>query len=531
MTEAPVPPPAADPVSGTATRPATDRRWLVLALMCSGLLLAAMDNTILNVALPAIAESLRPGATGLLWIVDSYSLVVAGLLVTAGTGADRFGRKRFFLLGLALFGVASLVAAFAGSVAVLIAARVLRAVGGAMIMPATLSIIRTVFTDPRERGVAIGLWSATAAVGSVIGPIVAGAMLRVFWWGSVFLVGLPVVVVALLLSARYVPESRDPSPGRFDPISVVLSMGAVLGVVFGIKELAGHGIGAPTAVPALALGLVLAWVFVRRQGKLAHPLLDLSLFRAPRFTAATLAVLLSFFGFFGLLFFLAQYFQILRGFTTLQTGLWLLPMAVASLVAAPLTEKMVRNWGTRLTLSGCFGVIAVSLAVLSLIGADVPGWVVDGAIVVGFIGVGFGASVAVTSGSQAIMTSAPPARAGGAAAIQETSFELGAGLGVALLGSIMAAVFGNELAATTVVAPAVAETAAQSLPLAALTAAEMGAAGEPLMAAARAAFLSGISVAALVGAGVMLVTSVLTALWLPNRAAERAEAAASPGGW
>lgn len=496
------------------------RRWLVLALMCSGLLLVAMDNTILNVALPAIAETLRPSNTGLLWIIDLYSLVVAGLLVTAGTASDRLGRKRFFLFGMALFGIASLVAAFADTTAMLLASRVLRGIGGAMIMPATLSIIRTVFTDARERGVAIGIWSATAAAGSAVGPILAGAALQHFGWGSVFLISLPIVVVAATLTVIYVPESRDPSPGRFDPLSVVMSMAAVVGVVYGVKELAGHGIAAPIAGAILLAGLALAVAFVRRQNRLASPLLDLSLFRAKRFTAATLSVLLSFFGFFGLVFFLTQYFQVVQGLTPLQTGLWMLPLALASVVAAPLTGTMVRMWGTRGTLAGAFALLAVSLSMFTQLGGDADRLF----IVLGFIGVGFGASVAVTAGSQAIMTSAPPERAGGAAAIQETSFELGAGLGVAILGSIMAAIYSSAMS----VFPG---AAAESLPGAAATASGLDAPlATALMDAARTAFVDGLSTAALVGAGVMLVTSMLAAVWLPKRAAEREELAAGVGG-
>ncbi|MFI6096370.1 MFS transporter [Lentzea sp. NPDC051213] len=523
MENAPPVAPAAPAATDHGTR--GGNRWLVLALMCSGLLLAAMDNTILNVALPAIAEALQPGKTALLWIVDTYSLVVAGLLVTAGTAADRFGRRRFFLLGLLLFGVASVVAALSGSVEVLIASRVLRAVGGAMIMPATLSIIRTVFTDARERGVAIGIWSATAAAGSVVGPVVAGAALQSFPWGSVFLVGLPVVVAAMVLTIIYVPESRDPNPGPFDPLSVLLSMGGMVGIVYGIKEIAAHGFGAVPAVVALLVGLMLAIVFVRRQGKLEHPLLDLSLFRERRFSAATLTVLLSFFGFFGMIFFLTQYFQLLRGASALETGLWLLPMALASIVAAPLTEKMIRSWGSRVTLTFSFGLQALTLAVFALLGNGFD----DVVIVVGFAGVGFGASIAVTAGSQAIMTSVSPWRAGSAAAIQETSFELGGGLGIALLGSVMTAVYGASFAAVQGVPDATVSAAAESLPAATAESLRLGESGAALMDAARSAFFEGLTVVSLASAGVMLITAVTAFLWLPNRADERAQFAAAGG--
>lgn len=502
----------AGPTPATVSKPV--RRWVVLAVMCSGLLLVAMDNTILNVALPAIADDLHPSKTGLLWITDLYSLVVAGLLVTAGTIGDRFGRRRLFLLGLVLFGLASIVAAAAGSVPVLLASRVLRAVGGAMIMPATLSIIRHVFLDARERGTAIGVWAATGAAGAAIGPILAGATLTWFPWGSVFLISLPIIVAALVLALLYVPESQDSSPGRFDGISALLSMVALIGLVFAIKQIASHGLFDPWGLTALVLGAALAVVFARRQMQLSDPLLDLSLFSSRTFTAATLSVLMSFFGFFSVLYFLTQYLQIIRGQTPLQTGLWMLPMAAASFVVSPSAGAIIGRAGTRWTLTGSFTVIAGSLALFSMLGKGADTLI----LMLGLTGVGLGANLVATAGSQAIMSSASPERAGAAAGIQETAFETGGGLGIAVLGSVMTAVYGAALTLPTGLPNATIIAAQESLPAATTAAATLTAPqGAHLEAAAASAFIHGLSAAALTGAGLMLITACACAIYLPAR--------------
>jgi MFS transporter, DHA2 family, multidrug resistance protein len=501
------------------------RRWLVLALVCSGLLLVAMDATVLNVALPSIAHALAPTSVQLLWIIDLYSLVVAGLLVFAGSLSDRLGRRRMFVIGLIVFGLASFPAAYADSPELLIASRALRGVGGALIMPATLSIIRNVFTSTRERWLAIAIWSSTASAGTALGPILAGILLERYWWGSVFLLTVPPVIIALVGAVLWVPESRDPNPGSIDVLSALLSVVGMLGIVYGIKELAKYGFGDGLAPAVGALGLLAMTAFVVRQRRLAYPMIDLSLFRTWRFSTSALAVLLSFFGFFAMLFFITQYFQLVRGLSPLETGVRLLPLAVSSAVAAPLTGTFVRWLGTRVTLGGGFLVIAAAMALFAAVegGGELL-------VATGLVLMGFGASVTVTAGSQAIMGSAPADRAGGAAAVQETSFELGAGLGVALMGSLMGAVYGRSLADVDGVPRSSLETARESLPIAADEAERLGAAGERLLAEAQSAFFDGLTVTMLAGVAVMLTTALLAFLYLPNRATEAAEGPSS-GDW
>ncbi|MER6714546.1 MFS transporter [Streptomyces sp. NPDC000877] len=491
----------------------------MLAIVCSGLLLVAMDATVLNVALPSIAHQLSPSATQLLWIIDLYSLVVAGLLVLAGSLSDRFGRRRIFLIGLVVFGLSSVVSAMADTTGLLIAARALRGVGGALIMPATLSIIRTVFTDARERGLAIAIWASTASAGTAIGPILAGVLLENYWWGSVFLLTIPPVLLAAVGALVWVPESRDPNPGSIDGLSALLSIVGMLGIVYGIKEIAKHGFSDALAVTLGGAGLVAMGVFLARQRRLAYPMIDLDLFRSRRFTTSALAVLLSFFGFFGLLFFVTQYFQIVRGLSPLATGVRMLPLAIASAVAAPLTNVFVQRFGTRVTLAVGFTVTAASMALFTGIDAQTG----EAVSVLGLAGVGFGAAIAVTAGSQAIMGSAPMDRAGGAAAVQETSFELGAGLGVALLGSLMTATYGRYLNDVPGVAAQTLERARESLPTAADEAAGLGDAGRQLLGTAETAFFDALSVTMLAGAAAMLLTAVLAWLFLPNRAKEQKE--------
>ncbi|GAA0589948.1 MFS transporter [Kutzneria viridogrisea] len=498
----------------------TGRHKAVLAVLCSGLLLVTMDNTTLNVALPEIAEELKPSSTEMLWIVDLYSLTVAGLLVTGGTLGDRFGRRLFFLIGMALFGVASITAAFAGTLPVLLATRILRGIGGAMIMPATLSIIRNVFTDARERGVAIGIWAATAAAGTALGPVLTGLALKWFPWGSVFLLSLPIVLAAMALTIIVVPESRAPSPRSFDVTSAALSMAGLGSVVYGIKQVANHGADDLLSLAVLTVGLLLIWIFVRRQTRMPEPLLDLSLFTSRRFTAATLSVLLSFFGFFGLMFFITQYFQIVRHLSPLETGLWMLPLAVASFVASPMTGTIIRTLGTRWTLTGAFILIALSLGLFAMLGGGADLVI----ITLGFLALGFGSSVVATTGSQAIMSSAPPERSGGAAAIQETAFETGGGLGVAVLGSVMTAVYRATLSVSHDIPSTALDSAAQSLPAAVTAAADLpDPAGADLLTAAHTAFFHGLSIACITGAALMLIVAAIAAAWLPHRRAEQAE--------
>ncbi|MFC9662621.1 MFS transporter [Nocardia sp. NPDC127606] len=466
---------------------ATPREWAGLGVLALALLLLAVDATVLDLAVPAISADLAPSTPQLLWIIDVYSFVLAGLLVVMGNLGDRIGRRRLLLIGAVGFGIASALAAWAVSPEMLIAARVLQGVAGATLMPATLGLIRSMFQDPRQRTVAIGVWSAMAGGGAAAGPLVGGWLLEHFWWGSVFLVNLPVMLVLLALAPLLIPESRDPNPGRFDALSALLSMLALVPVVYAVKETAAHG----PAVGALLVGLVgvvSAVLFVRRQRRLTDPMLDLRLFELPRFRVAVFTNLLAVFALAGVLFFGSQYLQLVLGRTPLEAGLLMLPGLAASVLGSLAAAWLVRRWRAALVLAGALVVTAIGaaafLAVDAVSGAE--------AFVLGFVGIGLGAGVAMTVAADLVVGSAPEERAGAAAAISETAYETGLALGVALLGSTVMAIFRRGLDVSLLPDDAVA-AASGSLSGAVEVAGELPAAvAEEFLSSANQAFVSGI---------------------------------------
>ncbi|MEU4415704.1 MFS transporter [Nocardia salmonicida] len=466
---------------------ATPREWAGLGVLALALLLLAVDATVLDLAVPAISADLAPSTPQLLWIIDVYSFVLAGLLVVMGNLGDRIGRRRLLLIGAVGFGIASALAAWAVSPEMLIAARVLQGVAGATLMPATLGLIRSMFQDARQRTMAIGVWSAMAGGGAAAGPLVGGWLLEHFWWGSVFLVNLPVMLVLLALAPLLIPESRDPNPGRFDALSALLSMLALVPVVYAVKETAAHG---PT-VSALLVGLVgviSAVLFVRRQRRLTDPMLDLRLFALPRFRVAVFTNLLAVFALAGVLFFGSQYLQLVLGRTPLQAGLLMLPGLAASVFGSLAAALLVRRWRATVVLAGALVVTALGTA--AFLAVDV----VSGAeaFVLGFVGIGLGAGVAMTVAADLVVGSAPAERAGAAAAISETAYETGLALGVALLGSTVMAIFRRGLDLSLLPDDAVA-TASGSLSGAVEVAAELPAAvAQEFLSSANQAFVSGI---------------------------------------
>ena len=466
---------------------ATPREWAGLGVLALALLLLAVDATVLDLAVPAISADLAPSTPQLLWIIDVYSFVLAGLLVVMGNLGDRIGRRRLLLIGAVGFGIASALAAWAVSPEMLIAARVLQGVAGATLMPATLGLIRSMFQDARQRTMAIGVWSAMAGGGAAAGPLVGGWLLEHFWWCSVFLVNLPVMLVLLALAPLLIPESRDPNPGRFDALSALLSMLALVPVVYAVKETAAHG---PT-VSALLVGLVgviSAVLFVRRQRRLTDPMLDLRLFELPRFRVAVFTNLLAVFALAGVLFFGSQYLQLVLGRTPLQAGLLMLPGLAASVLGSLAAALLVRRWRATVVLAGALVVTALGTA--AFLAVDV----VSGAeaFVLGFVGIGLGAGVAMTVASDLVVGSAPAERAGAAAAISETAYETGLALGVALLGSTVMAIFRRGLDLSLLPDDAVA-TASGSLSGAVEVAAELPAAvAQEFLSSANQAFVSGI---------------------------------------
>lgn len=490
----------------TAPPRATAREWAGLSVLALALLLLAVDATVLDLAVPAISADLAPTTPQLLWIIDVYSFVLAGLLVVMGNLGDRIGRRRLLLIGAIGFGIASAFAAWAVSPAMLIAARVLQGVAGATLMPATLGLIRAMFLDPRQRTVAIAVWSAMAGGGAAAGPLLGGWMLEHFWWGSVFLVNLPVMLVLVALGPLLIPESRDPNPGRFDLPSAALSMLALVPVVYAIKETAAHGPSAGLGVVA-ALGVLAGVLFVRRQRVLANPMLDLRLFALPRFRTAVLTNLLAVFALAGVLFFGSQYLQLVLDRSPMQAGVLLLPGLVASVIASLAAAWLVNHLRPGAVLGGALATAAAGALLFLWLTPDVATstW----PFVLGFLAIGAGVGVALTVSSDMVVSSAPVERAGAAAAVSETAYETGIALGVALLGSVVMAIF------------------RAGLDVSQLPGADAGAAGESLGAATEfarnlpesvadgfllsvhEAFVSGIHLAALGTASVLLTAAAI----------------------
>ncbi|MGC5011744.1 MFS transporter [Streptosporangium sp. DT93] len=489
-------------------------RWSILALLCFSLLLIAVDATVLHIAVPTLTAALEPSSVELLWIIDVYSLVVAPLLLTFGTLGDRYGRKRLVLVGYLVFGVASAAAAFAPTPSALISARALLGVGGAMIMPATLSIIRQVFTDRHERAVALGIWSAVAAAGAAVGPLVGGVLVEHFWWGAVFLINVPILVVLLPTAARLLPGGRTRSNRPWDALSALLSVLGILGLAFGLKEAgAGHPEG---AVVFLAGAWMLVW-FVRRQRQLPFPLLDLDLFRRRAFCAGVGGVLLTVFALVGLELMLAQYLQLVLGDSPLQAAVRMLPLMIASVAGGLAGARLLRWFGLRATMSGGLALTALSLT-------PTLAWGTEGhpiALTFCFVGIGFGIQVTLLAASDTIMSSTPEALAGSAAATEETAYELGAGLGVAVLGTITTIVYAPSLAQVPGIGPGAMDQARQSLASAAHVAREIGGAGgDALLAAARLAFVSGLHTTIVVSVLMLGATALAVALLVPGRSRE-----------
>ena len=503
----------------TASPKGPANRWIVLVVLATSLLLIAMDATILNVALPTLAADLEPTGTELLWMIDAYGLALAALLVAMAGFGDRIGRRRLLIAGLGLFALAAAAAALAQGPEQFIAARVLLGVGGAMIMPSTLSVLRNVFLDDRERAIAIGVWSAVAAGGFALGPIAGGALLEVASWQWLFWIQVPVVAAGLAAVVRWVPESRNPDPGPFDPIGVGLSIVGMFGFVWGVKEAAKHGFTDPGALTAIAVGIAALLAFVRRQAGLASPLIDVRLFRDRRFATSAAAVLSVFFGLAGLLLILTQYLQIVQGHGPLEAGVRLLPMAIAAALLSPLADAAVRRAGPHIVVGGGFALVAAGLAALYPLTADSP-YVF---VAVSLAAMGAGAGLASTAASAAIMASTPPERAGGAAAVQETAYELGGALGVAILGSLTTARYQDGLGALAGLPEPAAGAARESLPGAAEVAAGIGGeGGAALLAAANEAFMDGVGVTVLVSAGAMAVVALASLLFMPRRGAPAA---------
>lgn len=504
---------------------ATRREWIGLAVIALPCLLYAMDLTVLNLAVPHLSADLQPTAPQLLWIIDIYGFLVAGSLITMGTLGDRIGRRRLLLIGAATFGAASVLAAFSSSPGMLIGARALLGLAGATLAPSTLSLIRSMFLDPTQRRIAIGVWVTSYSVGGGIGPVLGGVLLEYFWWGSVFLMGVPVMLLLLAVGPRLLPEYRDANAGRLDLLSAGLSLVAVLLSIYGLKQIAVNGLEwAPLLT--IAAGIALGMVFVRRQRALADPLIDLRLFRSPAFTVSLATYTLGTFVSFGIYVLIAQYLQLVLGLSPLKAGLATVPSMAAFVAGSAVVPAIARRVRPAYTMAGGLAVAAIGFGLLTLV--DRTGLV---GLVIGSVVYCIGITPVVILATDLIVGCAPVERAGAASAISETGSELGGALGIAVLGSLGTAVYRSVIA----------QLAPQGIPREAFEAARntMGGAletarrlsgqqGGELLGAAREAFTQAFELTALVCAALALAGAIATAILLRNAAASPvvAEAAA-----
>ena len=489
---------------------ATPRQWAGLAVLMLPVLLVSIDNTVLSFALPHIARDLLPSAAAQLWIVDAYPLALAALLVAMGNLGDRYGRRRLLTIGASGFGVVSIFAAFAPDATWLIAARVLLGVFGAMIMPATLSLLRSLFVDRRERRLAIAIWATGFSAGSAIGPIVGGVLLEHFWWGSTFLIAVPVLLPLLILAPILVKDSKDPAPGPFDLPSILLSMATLAPVVYAIKEVATEGFGV-LPVALTIVGITAGTLFVRRLLRQSNPMLDMQLFRAPAFSGAVVVNLVSVFSLVGLLFFLTQHLQLVLGLDPLEAALQLLPGTIVIIAAGLLVVPLVRYVRPGFIMAFGLTLSLLAYASIAIIGSDSTVL----SLVLAFCVLGAGIGAAETLSNDLIISSVPPAKAGAASAVSETAYEVGAVLGTAVLGSILAASYRTSIAIPAGVGGADAAAASETLGGAVEVSESLPAdLGDQLLESARAAFDSGVVATSWVAVALMAVAITVTLVTL-----------------
>jgi EmrB/QacA subfamily drug resistance transporter len=514
--------PDRNPVTTTARRrnamehaEGYERRWWILGVLCLSLLVIGLDNTILNVAIPTLVRDLGASNSQLQWIVDAYTLVFACLLLTAGSLSDKYGRRSILALGLVIFGGGSLASAFAGSATTLIFTRALMGVGGAMIMPSTLSILTNVF-PAEERGRAIGVWAGVSGLGIGVGPVVGGWLLTHFWWGSVFLVNVPVVIFALIAGRLIIPNSRDLSAPRLDPVGAVLSIAGLFALVYGIIEAPSNGWTDPLILVSFTVAAIVLAAFVVWERRSDHPMLNLEFFKNPRFTAANISITLVFFALFGSLFFLTQYLQFVLGYSALQAGYRVAPIALVLIVVSPITGRLVNRLGNKLLVVCGMAVVASGLWFLSTTTIDSTYLHVLIAIMV----LGTGMSLAMTPATESIMGSLPLAKAGVGSAMNDTTRQVGGALGVAILGSVFASAYTAALRPALQGLPTqtVSEALSSVGSAIAIGTQAGGAAGDALVVAAKTSFIHAMDRGLLVGALIALVGAFVALMWLPNRA-------------
>jgi EmrB/QacA subfamily drug resistance transporter len=499
------------------------RRWWAMGVLSLALFVLGIDHTVLNTAIPRLALALKPSIGELLWIVDGYVIVFAGLLMLGGTIGDRLGRKHLLMIGIVIFGAGSALSAWAGSPWQLIIGRGIMGMGAAFIMPATLSTVTNMF-PAAERTRAIAIWSAVPVIGLMVGPIVSGWLLEHFWFGSVFLINLPLVPLVLFGTMAVVPETRDESRPRIDWVGAILSFAGLVLLLYAIIEVSSRGwTDARVIGTGLAAAVIFA-VFFRWEKRVDQPLLDLSLFRDARFSAASGSITLVFFAMAGMIFALSQYLQFVLGYSPLQAALRLLPVAVTSTVAALASTRLVDHLGRRIMVGGGLTLAALGFLVLSHVG-DVGGYGIV-AFSQCLLGLGIGCATAPATGS--IMDAVPPAKAGVGSAVNDTTREVGGALGVAVLGSVLASLYSSGMTGAVRGLPGAAAAAARdSLPGAVEAARALGKGGAALGSAANAAFTSAMSTTLIVGAAVAMMGAVLAFVFVPGPRAAASSSADS----
>ncbi|MEV5964095.1 MFS transporter [Kribbella sp. NPDC051952] len=467
------------------------RQWIALGVLCLATLLVSLDLFVMLLAVPAVTEALGATSSQQLWILDVYGFMVAGLMITMGNLGDRIGRRRLLLTAAAVFGVASIVAAYSVSPGMLIGARAVLGIAGAAIAPCTLSLISTLFPDERQRTTALGVWAGCFTVGATVGPIVGGVLLNHFWWGSAFLIGVPAMVVLLAVGPILLPEYRDEKAGRIDVPSVALSLAAILPAIHGLKHLASHGVGT-TSVGALLIGGVFGWIFVRRQRRLADPLVDVSLFTRPTFSV-TLGSMLAFSMLSGgVMVFVAQFFQLVQGMTPLAAGLALVPGMITTTIAFQLAPRLARRIRPAVLIPAGIAFTVAGMIVVTQTTSTIV-------LVIAFAITCLGPAPLVTLGTNLVIGSVPPEKAGSAGALTQTSNEFGYSLGIAVLGSVVTVVYRSHMDGRG--GNSLGEAISQGVPA-------------DVLAQAREAFTSGLHVAAGVTAVALTVVAVVIAVTL-----------------
>jgi EmrB/QacA subfamily drug resistance transporter len=495
------------------------RRWWILAVLCLSVLLVVVDNTIVNVALPTISRKLSASTQDLQWVVDAYTLLFAGLLLVAGSMGDRFGRRRALQVGLVFFAVFSVAAALSRSTGELITARGAMGVAAALIYPATLALLTNVFTVPRERATAIGIWAGVSGLAVAVGPVTGGLLLRHFTWSSVFLVNVPIVVVALVAGAWLLPESRDQRAGRFDPVGALLSMAAIGLLTWTVIEAPSHGWLSATTLGGFAGSAVLLAAFVVSQLRRRDPMLDVRLFRNPRFTAGSAAISLAFFGLFGFIFLITQYFQLVRGYDPLRAGVATLPFAIVTGAFSPLAIVVMKRVGTKAVVTGGLLLMSAGFLVAATTSVDAAYW---GKIIIAMTLMAAGLGLTSSPATEAIMGALPPGKAGVGSAVNDTTREVGGTLGVAVVGSVLSSAYGSHVvsALTGLGVPArVASAAGQSVVAGLETAGHLPPGlRETAVHAAQQAFMTGLHQGSVVAAAATAGAALVALIFLPSRA-------------